>query len=340
MAFARCNWCRISISPAALANQSKYQPACELSLPMPLPRILAYAAIYILWGGSFLAIREIVGVTPPFFAAGFRFLLAGLLLIVYSHLRGNVVYERRSLLNASALGFIMFTCMYAALFWGEIHVPSGIAAVISAIIPVWIFIGELTILRTQRTNALTVSGILLGFAGVIILTRQSAASGTHTSALAALVMIAGTLCWAGGTLWSRKLSLPRPQTANAGWQMAVGGALLLLLSAAVGERQRMPAWTALLQPKIVISMIYLIFAASILAFTAYVWLIAHEPMTRVASYAYVNPVIALIAGAVLAGERLSALQIAGALLVLAGVFATLIGKQAAPAKAATVLKSS
>src|SRR6202000_1244790 len=98
-------------------------------------------------------------VMPPFFAAGFRFLLAGLLLLVYSHLRGGVIYARGAIFGASALGFIMFPCMYAGLFWAEIRVPSGIAAVISAMIPVWIFIGELAILRTQRTHALTAAGL-------------------------------------------------------------------------------------------------------------------------------------------------------------------------------------
>src|ERR1700742_2913467 len=213
---------------------------------MSIRKLLAYAAIYILWGGSFLAIREIVGTTPPFFAAGFRFLLAGLILILYSYLRGGVVYARGSLLGASALGFIMFTCMYAALFWAEIQVPSGIAAVISAMIPVWIFIGELTILRTQRTNALTAAGILLGFAGVLILTWHSPASGTHGSPLAMMVLVAGTLCWSGGTL-------------------------LLLLSAAAGEWRHMPPLAVFLQARIILSMAYLVFAASVLTFTAYVW---------------------------------------------------------------------
>jgi drug/metabolite transporter (DMT)-like permease len=210
-------------------------------------------------------------------------------------------------------------------------------------IPVWIFIGELTLLRTQRANLLTAAGILLGFAGVLALTLRSSASGSHAHAspLAMLALIAGTLCWSGGTLWSRCLALPRPQTANAGWQMAVGGALLLLLSAVAGEWHRMPPLAVLLQPRLVISMAYLVFAASILSFTAYVWLISHEPTTRVASYAYVNPVIALFAGAVLADERLTALQLVGVLLVLAGVFATLTGKQAAPtAKKPVPLESS
>jgi drug/metabolite transporter (DMT)-like permease len=302
---------------------------------MSIRRLLAYGAIYFLWGGSFLGIREVVAVVPPFFAAGFRFTLAGLLLVGYSYLRGQAQMPRGSLLGASTLGFIMFTLMYAALFWGEIRVPSGIAAVISAIIPVWIFVGELAILRTQKATPLGVAGIVLGFAGVVVLALKAPASrsgATGISTLAMLVLIGGSLSWAVGTLLSRRLALPKPQTLNAGLQMAIGGALLFVLSAATGEMRRLPPMSTLLRPTLVLSMAYLVFAASIVAFTCYVWLIAHEPATRVASYAYVNPVIALLAGAALAGERLSAFQLVGVLLVLAGVFATLTGKQVVPAK--------
>jgi|SRR5579883_2222466 drug/metabolite transporter (DMT)-like permease len=293
---------------------------------MSLRKLLAYAAIYVLWGGSFLAIRVIVADVPPFFAAGFRFTLAGLLLVFYSHLRGGVVYPRRALLNASLLGFIMFTTMYAALFWGEIRVTSGIAAVISAMIPVWIFAGELAVLRTQKATVISVAGILLGLAGVVVLASGPAKPGDHGSTLAIAAMVIATVCWAFGTLLSRKLALPKPQTANAGWQMATGGVLLLVWSALAGEMHHLPPTTVLVSTRMLVSMGYLVIAASIVAFTAYVWLIAHEPATRVASYAYVNPVIALVAGAALAGERLSGLQIAGVVLVLAGVVATLRAK--------------
>lgn len=299
---------------------------------MPIRKLLAYAAIYVLWGGSFLAIREIVAVAPPLLAAGFRFFLAGLLLVGFSHLRGGVSYGRHSLWGAASLGIIMFTLMYAALFWGEIRVYSGIAAVISATIPVWIFVGELAILGTQRATAKSVTGVVLGFAGVAVLALGTPASGAHASSTAMLVLIGGAVCWAVGTLLSRRLRLPKPQTANAGWQMTIGGALLLVWSVSIGELHRLPPWSVLLQPRLVWSMAYLIFAASILAFTAYVWLLTHEPTARVASYAYVNPAIALFAGAVLAEERLSWMQIVGAVLVLAGVFATLTGKQAAATK--------
>jgi drug/metabolite transporter (DMT)-like permease len=299
---------------------------------MPARKLLAYAAIYILWGGSFLAIRELVAPlhsmapVPPFFAAGFRFTLAGLTLILWSRIRQPTPLAPRQFLSATLLGFIMFACLYAPLFWAETRIASGLASVISAMIPVWIFAGELFVLQTQRAAPLAVCGIALGFAGVVVLSLRAPGSTGASSAPAILATVAGTVAWSAGTLLSRRLKLPQPQRANAGFQMVTGGAMLLIISATAGESHRMPPLAVLLSARVLVSMGYLVIAASIIAYTAYVWLIAHDSPTRVSSYAYVNPVIALAIGAVLAGERLTLLQIAGVLLVLAGVFATLRGR--------------
>ncbi|MGC2620114.1 MAG: EamA family transporter [Acidobacteriaceae bacterium] len=294
-------------------------------------KLLAYAAIYILWSGSFLAIREVVAVLPPFFSAGFRFSVAGALLLIWIHLRNRPSLSPRQFLSAATLGFVMFTCEYAALFWAETHISSGIAAVVSAMIPVWIFAGELFVLRTQRPTALAVGGIALGFGGIVLLTLHASSGPKASNTLAILIALAGSVCWSAGTLWSRRLALPTPQQANAGWQMFLGGLLLLVLSAASGELHRMPPHAVLFSMRVVVSMAYLVIAASIVSYTAYVWLIAHDSPTRVSSYAYVNPVFALILGATLAGEHLTLLQMAGAALVVAGVFATLRGRGAVPA---------
>jgi drug/metabolite transporter (DMT)-like permease len=302
---------------------------------MPARKLLAYAAIYVFWGGSFLAIREMVAPAhgiepiPPFFAAGFRFTVAGLVLLAWSRFSQPVPLAPRQFYSAAALGFIMFTCLYAGLFWAETRIASGLASVISALIPVWIFAGELFVLRTQRATPLAVIGIALGFLGVVVLSLHAPGSAGSSSRLAILVTVAGTLCWSAGTLLSRRLALPQPQKANAGWQMMLGGAMLLVLSVAAGEPHRLPSLGVLVSPRVVVSMVYLIVASSIIAYTSYVWLIAHDSPTRVSSYAYVNPVFALLIGAALAGERLSPLQMAGVGLVLAGVFATLRGRGAA-----------
>ncbi|HZZ40594.1 MAG TPA: EamA family transporter [Acidobacteriaceae bacterium] len=296
-------------------------------------KLLAYGAIYVLWGGSFLAIREIVltAAIPPFFAAAVRFLVAGFALLLWSRLTAPLQISAQQLLSASALGFIMFTCDYASLFWGETRVASGLAAVVFAMIPVWIFAGELFILRTQRATAIATAGVVLGFAGVVLLSVRSGSGAAHTSTLAVLVMVAGTLCWSVGTLWSRHLPLPRPQRANAGLQMFTGGFFLLLAAAATGELHHLPPSPVLFSTRVLVSLGYLIVAASIVSYTAYVWLLTHDSPTRVSSYAYINPVFALFLGATVAGEHLTPLQIAGAVLVLAGVFATLMGKQKAAA---------
>ena len=290
---------------------------------MPLRKLLAYACIYILWGGSFLAIREIVGpaAVPPFFAAGFRFTAAGLALVVWSLGPERARLTARQALGAAGLGVVIFTCEYAALFWAETRVTSGIAAVVSGMIPVWVFAGELWVLRTQRASALAVGGIGLGFAGVVLLALPGSAG--RSSVLAVVAMVAGALCWSAGTLASRRLELPASQKTNAGVQMLCGGVLLLVLSGLVGEWHRMPPPTELMSARVVGSMAYLVIAASIVSYTAYVWLLTHDSPTRVASYAYINPVIAVILGAALAGERLTTLEGVGAALVLAGVFATL-----------------
>lgn len=296
-------------------------------------KLLAYGAIYILWGGSFLAIREIVltAAVPPFFAAAVRFLIAGLALLLWSRLTGPVQINARQLLSAAVLGFLMFTCDYATLFWGETRVASGLAAVVFAMIPVWIFAGEL-LLDTQRATPIATGGIALGFAGVVLLSLRSASGPAHSSTVAVIVMIGGTLCWSVGTLWSRHLPLPRPQHATTGLQMFTGGFFLFLAAAAAGELHSLPPASVFFGPRVLLSLAYLIVAASIVSYSAYVWLLTHDSPTRVSSYAYINPVFALLLGATVAGERLTPLEIAGAILVLAGVFATLMGKGKAATK--------
>lgn len=295
----------------------------------PVRKLLAYAAIYILWGGSFLAIREVVSVVPPFFAAGFRFTVAGLILILWSRFTGPFELTARQMLNATLLGVIMFACLYAGLFWAETQIPSGVAALVSALIPLWIYAGEVVFLRTQRATLLSISGIAAGFAGVALLALRHRGHHAHARnyAIAVAVTLAGTLCWGIGTILSRKLTLPSPQKLNAGWQMYTGGFCLMIAAFATGERHLLPETWVILSPQVLFSMGYLIVAASIVAYTSYVWLIAHDSPTRVSSYAYVNPVIALGLGIALAGEQLTRRQVAGAALIIFGVVATLMGKQ-------------
>jgi drug/metabolite transporter (DMT)-like permease len=290
-------------------------------------RLLAYAAIYLLWGASFLAIREVVAVAPPFFAAAFRFLCAGVILYGYSCWKGMPQPDRRQLLSTALLGLVMFGGDYGCLFWAEKEVPSGLAAVIAATIPVWVLLAEWLVVRSQRPTAKSLAGIVLGILGVVLLMLPA---GLHSGkfSTSALVLLLGCLFWAGGTVASRHLSLPRQLSMSAGLQMTWGGGFLFLFSAATGELTTLPTVSRYWNWQLALAMGYLILFASIIAFTAYIWLIAREPTTRVASYAYVNPLIALILGSLLVRERPTSVQYAGAALVLAGVASTIAGKRA------------
>ena len=289
-------------------------------------KLLAYAAIYLFWGASFLGIREVVAVTPPFFAAAFRFLCAGAILYGYSCWKGVPQPGKRQLVSTAVLGLVMFGGDYGCLFWAEKEVPSGLAAVIAATISVWVLLAEWLVVGSQRPTAKSLAGIVLGIAGVVLLMLPA---GLHSSrfSTSALVLLLGCLFWAGGTVASRHLSLPRQLSMSAGLQMTWGGGFLLLLSAGTGELATLSALPRYWNWQSVLAMAYLILFASIIAFSAYVWLIAREPTTRVASYAYVNPLIALSLGALLAQERPTPLQYAGAALVLAGVASTISGKR-------------
>ncbi len=291
-------------------------------------KLLAYAAIYFLWGASFLAIRQVVAVTPPFFAAAFRFLCAGGILYGYSCWRGMPQPDRRQWMSTAMLGLVMFAGDYGCLFWAEKEVPSGLAAVIAATIPVWVLLAEWLFAGSQRPTAKALAGIVLGIAGVILLMIPT---GLHNAgfSVSALVLLLGCFFWAGGTVASRHLHLPRQLSMSSGLQMMWGGGFLLLLSAATGELGKLPGLAQRWNWQLGFAMAYLIVFASIIAFTAYVWLIARDPTTRVASYAYVNPLIALLLGSLLANERPTPLQYVGAALVVAGVASTIAGKRVA-----------
>jgi drug/metabolite transporter (DMT)-like permease len=290
-------------------------------------RLLAYGAIYVFWGGSFLAIRDMVAVTPPFFSAAIRFSLAGLALYAFSRWQGNAPAGGRALLNSLLIGVLLFTISYGCLFWAETRIASGTAAILAATIPIWILLGEVVVLRTQRLTIAIAAATLLGIAGVCLVTGSTGFE--HSMLSGVLVELFGSMVFSFATLWSRALALPDDQAQRAGLQMGLGSVGLFVLSGVAGELPRIPTAFAAWHWHTLISFVYLVTCASILAFTSYTWLIHHEPPTRVASYAYVNPLIALIVGLTLGGERISVLQMAGAAMIIVGVAGTLLSKSKA-----------
>lgn len=288
--------------------------------------VLAFLAIYLLWGTTFFAIRIAVSEIPPLFAAGVRMFLAGIILLAFMWMRGA---ERPTMLqwrNLALMGSLMFVIDYGALFWAERYIPSGIAAVLSATVPLMTIAFEIFLFRLQQFRWSLIAAVLLGFAGVGILLlpdpRQS------LPVLPCVVVLLGTSCWCLGTVLSRRLVLPASRPVAAGGSMMIGGAVLLLLSGIFGELHPLPHVSA----RAALALAYLILFGSVLAFTAYVWLLGRLPASTVASYAYVNPVVAVALGYFAASEPLTAHVVAGAALVLMSVY-LILRRGREPAKA-------
>jgi drug/metabolite transporter (DMT)-like permease len=280
--------------------------------------LLAFAIIYFVWGSTFLAIRVGVREVPPFLLAAIRFLIAGFVLFGWMRARGTVSPSRREWFSVILLAVLFFVGDYGLVFWAERRVPSGITAVMMATIPAFMALSEILFLKTQRLTMRLGVALLVGIGGVLVLISRSISFGdSPIDTLGAVALIVAAISWAVGSALTRKLPLPSSKAMSSGAQMLAGGVLLTLTSAALGEFRgfrvqavSLKAWLALA---------YLIVAGSIIAFTAYVWLIHHESPTKVGTYAYVNPVVAVLLGYFLGGEALSLRTIIGTMLVLVSV---------------------
>lgn len=280
--------------------------------------LLAFAIIYLVWGSTFLAIRIGVREVPPFLLAGIRFFIAGIVLYAWMRAKGTPSPTRREWTAISFLAVLIFVFDYGLIFWAEKRVASGVTAVMMATIPVFMAIAEICFLRTQQLSMRLTLGLAVGIGGVLVLVGPLSTAGEKAiDTSGAVALIVAAISWSAATIVTRKFSLPESKVMSSGAQMLVGGVLLILTSAVLREFNGFDvhavtfgAWLALL---------YLIVAGSIVAFTAYVWLIHHESPTKVGTYAYVNPVIAVLLGYALAGESLSVRTIAGTLLILISV---------------------
>ena len=280
--------------------------------------LLAFAIIYFVWGSTFLAIRVGVREVPPLILAAMRFLVAGVVLYVWMIARGERSPGGRQWRSAALLGIVIFVLDYGLLFWAERRVPSGIAAVMLATIPVFMALSEIIFLRTQKLTARLVLALLIGVGGVaVLMSRSLSLGGAPIDRMGALALIVASLSWSIASSLARKLPLPPSKVMSSGAQMLAGGVFLTLTAAALGEFRDFHPWTV--SRGAWLSLLYLIVAGSIIGFTAYVWLIHHESPTKVGTYAYVNPIVAVLVGYFLGGEALSLRTILGTLFVLISV---------------------
>ncbi len=303
---------------AAAVSTTGQMTATTGPAPPRWQTLLAFAIVYFVWGSTFLAIRIGVEHVPPFLLAAIRFSIAGAVLLIGMRLRGAPRPTPPQWLSAAILAVLIFVLDYGLLFWAEQRVPSGVAAVMMATIPVFMALSEIIILKTRRLTVTLTVALLIGIAGVVVLVSHSLRfGGAPIDRNGAIALIVAAVSWSIAAALTRKLPLPASKVMSSGVQMFTGGVLLAITALLLGELRGFSivtvpirAWLALL---------YLIVFGSIVAFTAYVWLIHHESPTKVGTYAYVNPVVAVLLGYFAAGEPLGVRTVVGASLVLVSV---------------------
>jgi drug/metabolite transporter (DMT)-like permease len=282
--------------------------------------VLSYAAVYLIWGSTFLAIRIAIGTIPPILMMGTRCVIAGGLLLAFAAMRRE--WPRwRAWLDATLAGALMFGYPYAALAWSEQRISSGMAALLVATLPFWLALIEWV--RGARPSPRMIAGLAVGLVGVVLVVAEGLTA--PSAAAPIVVIILGELAWAAGSVYVQP-RLPKPLLLNAGMPLATGGLLLLLLSWSMGEYLHFDPRTV--SRASLVALAYLTIFGSIVAFSAYAFLLKVAPASRVSTHAYVNPLIAVALGAGVGGEHLTVSIGIAAVVIAAGVALVLSAKHA------------
>ena len=299
-------------------------------LPAKPPRwrvVTAFAAVYLIWGSTYLAIRIAVETMPPFLMASIRFLIAGAILYAWTRWRGTPQPTRSHWFAATIVGGLLLLGGNGGVVWAAQHVPSGLTALLIATVPLW-----MALLNWLRPGGVkpsygVIAGLMLGFIGIALLIGPSKlSSGHHVDSLGATVLIVASLSWAAGSLYSRRAQLPASPLLATGMEMLAGGALLLIAGLLFGEWTRFELSAPSLRSWLALS--YLTFFGALIGFTAYIWLLRVTTPAQASTYAYVNPVVAIFLGWAFAGEPLTSRTLLAAAIIVAAV--VVITTQRAP----------
>jgi drug/metabolite transporter (DMT)-like permease len=289
---------------------------------------IAFAVIYFVWGSTFLAIKVGVAQVPPLVLAAMRFTAAGLALCLWARWRGMEFPRGREWLGIALMAVLIFAVNYGLLFWAEQRVPSGTAAVILATIPAFMSLAEIALLGSVRLTLRLGLALLNGFVGVLVLADTSLAlGGPPVYALGAIGLVIAGISWSVASVASRRLPLPSSKVVSSGAQMLLGGGILAVASAVFGELGRFHPTAVTIG--VWLGLLYLIVMGSVVGFTAYTWLIHRVSPTKVGTYAYVNPVVAVLIGYLFGGERLDLRTLLGTALVVVSVILITTGTRRA-----------
>jgi drug/metabolite transporter (DMT)-like permease len=276
---------------------------------------LALGTVYLVWGSTYLAIAIAVQTLPPLFYSGIRFGLAGLILAAWLALRGvDLRVSRREVAGAAIVGTLMLAIANGLVNVAERTVPSGVAALIVASIPLWIVVYRL--FAGERVGRDLIAGVFLGLIGVAILVVPGGLNGT-IDPLGAILLFIATLSWALGTFLSPRLATPRNALVSTAYQMLAGGVVLIVVGAASGEIAHVDPSTFSLRS--LLALAYLVSFGSLVAFSAYTWLLQNAPVSLVSTYAFVNPVVAVVLGALILAEPITPNILIGAAVIVVAV---------------------
>jgi drug/metabolite transporter (DMT)-like permease len=286
--------------------------------------ILAFVAIYLVWGSTYLAIKYAVETIPPLFAMGTRSVLAGAVLYLWARARGAANPRREHYPALIAIGAAFFLVGHGLLGWAEQHVASGLAALLVASEPLWVAGFEGLMLKNFVITRRILAGLLLGFVGIILLVIPTSPIGDVSNEMhiiGGVAVLVATLSWSGGAVYSRVARLPGSPMLTAGVQLLFGGSFLLIAGIILGEHHQLQTHPVSL--KSALGLLYMVIFGSLVAFNAYVWLLRIVPVTRIATHTYVNPVVAVLIGWLIDGEPITPFMLIATTVIIIAVWLVL-----------------
>ncbi len=265
---------------------------------------LALLALYVVWGSTYLGIKVAIETIPPFFQAGIRFFISGLILLIWQRAAGSEMPTRRQWISTAIIGILLLLGGNGLLSWAEQFIPSGIAAIIIGSIPMFLVIAEAIRPNGIKPTLRAMIGLLIGFAGIFILVGPSEISGSDTqlNPFGVVALLTACILWSIGSIYSKTADLPKSSLMTTGSEMLMGSLGLFVVSFLTGE---LHGWDiAEVSSRSLVGLAYLITIGSLVGFGSYIWLLQNAPISLVATYAYVNPIVAVLIGSWLGDEPL------------------------------------
>ena len=292
--------------------------------------ILAFATVYIVWGSTYFFIQKAVHGFPPFILGAIRFIIAGGLMLGWAAMQGEKLFDKTTLKQAAISGVLMLFLGNGAVIWVEQYMPSAMVAILISSSPIWFVVLDKPKWRENFTSRSILTGLVIGFAGVVLLFGEKInAALADTSTQLELggmgLIVIGTIAWAGGSLYSKYHPSGGSATVSTAWQMLFAG-MAFMPGAFLRNEFNLVDWNNI-PTDAWLSLLYLVFFGSIAGFSAYVWLLQVRPATQVSTYAYVNPVVAVLLGVFFANETITWLQVSGLVIILASVLIINMAKQ-------------